>query len=515
MAGKCLLHWILVMAATVAVANAYPVNETSGANSTTQAPTDEIICVYSTSGQYCLLNRILFYALLVFATISQKWTWLSIGSLAYIMNFSGTAAIHAIVLVATRGGQVLDLDGLGTWCILSSVTVAVVPAIWLSERIENSQYRPLFAFWGTFVSVGSMFAAAAIAQNVGHEPSCSAILSNGRQSILTTPAQLDFLTTLNCTYTCFDAGHAMRSRGDIIAVPLSVVESKYYYLLLWSFLITLFTGFFLGLFSFCFACIRRPTRAESKSEMSRSMEWIRPSRQTQAKRRRERARKAYETGKYKKSTRGCWVVYLNLPAFLVVVIINEVYVNTSRLPKDENAFAVGQWAPWVTVSLAMIASTVNGWYSPKWEKLLKIYAEDEEAIKLEQKEKQRSDVDQTTGLLDNVQDVGSSANAQQEQPENGRRTSSPWGAASSWEAAQHHEQVDEQDIHSTQQRLISVPNGPFQIEDIQQLPVKHHPKPCEYLEYVGTDLDGTLLVDPTGKRWIVHRGVVFHRESWE
>jgi hypothetical protein len=57
-----------------------------------------IVCIYPISGQCCLLYRCLFSALRLFAVKGQKWFWPSAGALAYIKNYSSTAAIHAVIL---------------------------------------------------------------------------------------------------------------------------------------------------------------------------------------------------------------------------------------------------------------------------------------------------------------------------------------------------------------------------------------------------------------------------------
>ena len=47
----------------------------------------------SLSGQYCLLSRILYYALLIFSVFGHAHVWLIAGALALALTYSGTAAI--------------------------------------------------------------------------------------------------------------------------------------------------------------------------------------------------------------------------------------------------------------------------------------------------------------------------------------------------------------------------------------------------------------------------------------
>jgi hypothetical protein len=51
----------------------------------------------------------------------------------------------------------------------------------------------------------------------------------------------------------------------------------------------------------------------------------------------------------------------------VVVVLNEIHLLANGgLGPSEEAYAVGQWGPWVGVLLAIIASAINKWYEPRW-----------------------------------------------------------------------------------------------------------------------------------------------------
>lgn len=62
---------------------------------------DHVVGVYPVSGQYGLPNRVLFYILWIFVFCFEKWTWTIVGALAYVMTYSATAAIHALILAIT------------------------------------------------------------------------------------------------------------------------------------------------------------------------------------------------------------------------------------------------------------------------------------------------------------------------------------------------------------------------------------------------------------------------------
>jgi hypothetical protein len=46
-------------------------------------------CVYTVTGQYGLLPRVLYYALLIFTVFTHKYIWLAAGAAASVMTFSG------------------------------------------------------------------------------------------------------------------------------------------------------------------------------------------------------------------------------------------------------------------------------------------------------------------------------------------------------------------------------------------------------------------------------------------
>ena len=94
-----------------------------------------MICVYPISGQYGTLSRYLFYALMVFACFSQRWSWPRIAALAYIMNYSATAAVHAFLLLVTSRTNTIDLDVFGTWAECRD------PRYWSNSRVFTSPQR--------------------------------------------------------------------------------------------------------------------------------------------------------------------------------------------------------------------------------------------------------------------------------------------------------------------------------------------------------------------------------------
>lgn len=84
-----------------------------------------IECVYPISGQYALLQRVLYYSLLLFSIVSRKTPWLVAGALGAAMTYAGSAAVHATILAGISRDSLLDLDCLGIFAIVSVGSLVV------------------------------------------------------------------------------------------------------------------------------------------------------------------------------------------------------------------------------------------------------------------------------------------------------------------------------------------------------------------------------------------------------
>ena len=59
-------------------------------------------CSFSISSQYQTTPRYICYLLLVFTIVIRNYVWLAAGAAASVMTYSGTAAIHLIILFVTN-----------------------------------------------------------------------------------------------------------------------------------------------------------------------------------------------------------------------------------------------------------------------------------------------------------------------------------------------------------------------------------------------------------------------------
>ncbi|KAH6986844.1 hypothetical protein EDB80DRAFT_731047 [Ilyonectria destructans] len=97
----------------------------------------QVLCHYAISGNYCLLPRALFYATIIAALVLRHHPWLYIGALAASLTYSGSAAIHAIILwCSNRAWGELDVIALAA--ILSVSCTVLVPLLNWSSTIRNA-----------------------------------------------------------------------------------------------------------------------------------------------------------------------------------------------------------------------------------------------------------------------------------------------------------------------------------------------------------------------------------------
>ncbi|KAL8746080.1 MAG: hypothetical protein Q9190_001865 [Brigantiaea leucoxantha] len=134
----------------------------------TDGYTFDVLCVYPINGQYGVLPRTLYYALLVFSLLFRSHIWISAASLAAAMVYGGTAAIHALALASRfkfsnyAGGihddsvpaeDLGDLDMNAIWVILSSGCLMLTPIINWSTTIRKHA-RVITVYWGFLIFAG-------------------------------------------------------------------------------------------------------------------------------------------------------------------------------------------------------------------------------------------------------------------------------------------------------------------------------------------------------------------------
>jgi hypothetical protein len=180
-------------------------------------------CVYAVSGQYGLLPRVLYYALLIFTVFTHKYIWLVAGAAASAMTFSGSAAIHAIILVALprSSAAAIDLDVFGAYAASATGLIFIIPIMTFSKSLKTLTGRVLIRVWGALMFVGTGCSIAAMWRPWPHEAPC--VTNTG--ALLTSLSQLD-VATFNCTYSCFRTNDIIRGPTDVVAMPVNLINDK-------------------------------------------------------------------------------------------------------------------------------------------------------------------------------------------------------------------------------------------------------------------------------------------------
>jgi hypothetical protein len=339
-----------------------------------------INCVYSLSGTYGLLPRLLYYCTLIFAVFGRSKEWLVIGALVSALTYAGTAAIHAIFLVTSKV-TVFNLDVIGTWSVLSSGSIAYIVMVHWSTTLRNSRARMVMVLWGFLIGVALLFSRSTLIDTPlsPGEPACYS--NTGR--LLRYPMQL-IDPQFNCTYKCFSARKPMRNRSEIIAVPRHVVDNHYSRLALVSVVPVMIAAY---------SAIAWDSREHSPSQLLTRfvMSKLDP------KHHEEIVRNIYNVSQeqwyggyialytYTRRTHWTWLKFWTcgvilpwfvltmlvdmfcIPLFIINVVLNELTLLRSGIPTNEANKAIGQWGTIVSSMLVVIAACVNK-SMEEWEK---------------------------------------------------------------------------------------------------------------------------------------------------
>lgn len=342
------------------------------ANNTTHPDHLLMNCVYSLSGTYGLLPRLLYYCTLVFAIFGRSKQWLVIGALVSALTYAGTSAIHAMTLVNSKHG-VFDLDVVGCWAILSTGGISYIVMIHWSTTLRNSRARMVMIVWGCLIGVALLFSRSSLIDTPlsPGEPACYS--TSG--ILLRYPLQrID--PQFHCTYSCFSVKKPLRNPSEIIAVPRHVVHNSYSRLALVSVGPIMFAAY---------SAISWDSREHSPSQMLTRfvMSRLDPKHHEQILKHIFHASQEQWYGGYialfTYTHRMRWTgmkVWLCLgcipwfsltmfvdlfciPLLVVNVVLNELTLLGSGFPLNEANKAIGQWGPIVGSLLVVYAACVN------------------------------------------------------------------------------------------------------------------------------------------------------------
>ena len=115
------------------------------------------LCVYPLSPTYLPTHRYLYYNALAISVLYPRPPPFVKGAFAFALTYSSTAAIYAILIIAIRSPNVLNLDMFGLWAVLSPASIAILPLLQYSKSVSGGG-RPILRTWGVLIIAASICA---------------------------------------------------------------------------------------------------------------------------------------------------------------------------------------------------------------------------------------------------------------------------------------------------------------------------------------------------------------------
>ena len=222
----------------------------------------DIECVYPISGQYGTASRVLYYGLILFVIIFRRKNWLTAGAAATCMIYSGTAAIHTLVLAPSLGQAVAtvpegnvtlpdgwesnvstlatDLDTQATIAIVGASFMVAWPMATWSSQFHRSEAKPILTLWICLLVMGIIGHLTIIirTKSYGLPPRpgirfCSpgykdTLPFSGNPTTIINDSWNDTVWTyfsanhnLSCFYLCLATTYFLRQQGDLHVVKFA------------------------------------------------------------------------------------------------------------------------------------------------------------------------------------------------------------------------------------------------------------------------------------------------------
>ncbi|EEH36301.2 hypothetical protein PAAG_00624 [Paracoccidioides lutzii Pb01] len=351
-----------------------------------------VICVFPLSGPYNLLQRLLFYTLLIFVIIARRQKWLVLGALASTMSYSGAAAIHGMLMVSPARKSI-DLDVYGVFAITSSGAMLAAPILTWSSTLmcADKRKRLIVILWGILLMFGALFTAACIHVNGAGfiTPECLS-----RNETISFNGSLFPSPTGDCLYTCPPERRLFRPNNDVIAFPnhtnrprdiTSVfLPATLIYVFTWIVLEIILRTVFrnkpidpqlapamsatevvgmrrIGTFvqnrqnsgkpkdlNVSIQAISSPSAGESSAASTSASSWSPKNPQLPK-----------PSSRWAPFCRNApfYFAVAHFSAFIVNVVMSEFRIKD--LPSNEQPKEIGQWIPWVSVALVVFSQTLN------------------------------------------------------------------------------------------------------------------------------------------------------------
>ncbi|KAK2789964.1 hypothetical protein FQN52_005772 [Onygenales sp. PD_12] len=349
----------------------------------------DVICVFPMSGPYNLLQRVLFYMLLVFAILGRRQRWLVFGALASAMSYSGAAALHGLLLVSPAR-KAIDLDVYGIFAVTSSGVMLTAPLLnWSTTLIRASKrHRYIVLLWGTVLLFGAIFTAACIYVNGAGfiTPECLPPQEAATSKWAGFPSP-----TENCTYVCPPEARLFHRKSDVLAGPNHINRARD--------ILSVFLPASL-LYIFGWAVTELAFRTWLRNKVSKDAERYFPnagsatevvglrrlgtfmsSRQNTSKcdgmtasvqpvspapsspvLPQSQGRKPWYLPMWRSAH--YYLMLAHFGAFITNVVLAEYRMKD--FPMNEQPYEVGQWISWVSVALVVFAQVLNHYMKLRW-----------------------------------------------------------------------------------------------------------------------------------------------------
>ena len=312
-------------------------NSVNFVSNKTQLHPDAVSCVYPISGQFDLLNRILLYILLLFGFSWRRSIWLVNGATAYVTASTGTAAIHAVAVAAVSRHHQMDLDAFGVLAIILPSLWIALPLFRLSKTIGREKLHPIIGLWSGLIALGLV--ASTISVWAWKFPTYMPCYSSKGDLILGSPTVQE-LEQFQCNYSCLSSSQHLRSPDELVLVRSSrLVAEKYFTIFI---LIPLISGTIVSVLLFVYSV---GTSVYNIAEGKYASSF------------REVCKVCYEQ-------KGHIMGFISVIITCVVISLGEVHLMVhGGLPTSEQPYAVGQWSPWVSATLTVMAAIISKIYN--------------------------------------------------------------------------------------------------------------------------------------------------------
>lgn len=295
----------------------------------------QVICAWPVSGQYGFGTRILYYVLIATCLAARGKDWLVTPCLAAALVLPAVAAFHGIVLAALHNPYAVDMDIFGAFQ-LCSVGIIVAPVtVMMSQTYFNDPGRNTIFMW-TFLQLVGLLSLAVEFYRI---KTSDCIQGNSKPFPSSDLSNFPYAEGNNCGLICsVQEGPSSPMRGgsanNIYVIPAPS---------------TLTFGAATLLAVAC--CIHAVLCLVTMWGKVVETNW----------RRNSTACPPERTGNWLDQKIGYFLRILAAPVFggvgLAILIVGEINLFSSQVQYQTEPMAnVGQWAPVVGTSLAMLAS---------------------------------------------------------------------------------------------------------------------------------------------------------------